>query len=89
MKLKYIVKDGKVPLKNDTLIRPWELLSVNLCGSWTVKYEFEEAEGNSSAQTRIFKFWTLTMIDEGSSWPKIASIQYKDAEEITKMVNKY
>ena len=63
-----------MPLKNDKLIRPLELLSVSICGSLILKCEFEEAEENSSEHTRIVKFWALTMIDEESSWPKIAPI---------------
>ena len=44
MKFINVVKDGKMPLKDDKLTKPWELLSVNLCGSWTIKCEFEEQE---------------------------------------------
>ena len=32
MKLTNIVKDGKMPLKDDKMIKPWELLSVDICG---------------------------------------------------------
>ena len=43
-----IVKEGKMPLKNDKLIKSWELLSVNLYGPWTLKCEFKEPEEKSS-----------------------------------------
>ena len=33
MKVRNIVKNGKIPLKDDNLIKPWELLLVDLCGT--------------------------------------------------------
>ena len=33
--------------------------------------------------------WILTMIDEGSIWPKISPIQNKYAEELAKVVDDY
>ena len=35
------------------------------------------------------KIWALTMIDEGLSWPEIATIENKYAEEMTKLVDDY
>jgi len=67
MNLTNVVKDGKLPLRDDKVIKPWELLSVNLYGPWKVKYEFEEAEEGVQKQTKIIQIWALTMIDEGSS----------------------
>ena len=82
MKLTNVVKYGKLPLKENKLIKPWELLSVDLCGPWRIKYKFEEPE-----VTKIAIIWALTMIDEGSGWPEIAPIQNKYAEEIAKLVD--
>ena len=87
MKLTNVVKDDKLPLRDDKVIKPWELLSVDLCGPWKIKCEFEEAEEGVQLQTRRVKIWTLTMIDEGSSWPEIAAIENKYAEEITTLVD--
>ena len=75
-KLTNVVKDGKLPLKEDKLIKLWDLLSVDLCGPWIVKYKFEEPQ-----QLQEVKIWTLTMIDERSSWSEIAPIENKYAEE--------
>ena len=77
-------KDGKVPLKEDKLIRPWDSLSVDLCGPWIVKCEFEEPQ-----QIQEVKIWALTMIGEGSSWSEIAPIENKYTEEIAKLVDDY
>ena len=83
-KLTNVVKDGKMPLREDKLIKPWDLLSVDLCGLWIVKCEFEEPQ-----QIQEMKIWALTMIDEGLSWPEIAPIENKYAEEMTKLVDNY
>ena len=52
MKLTNVIKDGKVPLKEDQLIRPWDSLSVDLYGPWIVKCEFEEPQ-----QIQEVKIW--------------------------------
>ena len=57
----------KLPLKDDKIIKSWGLLSVDLCGLWKIKCEFEEAEPNVAIQTKTVQIWALTMIDEGSS----------------------
>ena len=44
MKLTNVVKDSKLSLKEDKLIKSWDLLSVDLCGPWIVKCEFEEPQ---------------------------------------------
>lgn len=44
MKLTNVVKDGKIPLREDKIIKPWDLLSVDLCESWIVKCGFEEPQ---------------------------------------------
>ena len=88
-KLTNIVKDGKLPLRDDKIVKPWDLLAVDLCGPWKIDCEFEETEENPSRQTRTAQIWALTMIDEGSSWPEIAPIQNKYAEEIATLVDDY
>ena len=65
-----MVKGDKLPLKEDKLIKPWDQLSVDLCGPWIVKYEFEEPQ-----QLQEVKIWALTMIDERSNWPEIRNSQ--------------
>ena len=40
-------------------------------------------------QIQEVKNWALTMIDEGSSWPKIVPIENRYAEEIAKLVDDY
>ena len=87
MKLTNVVKDGKLPLRDDKVIKHWELLLVDLCGQMKVKCKFEEAEERVSIQTKTVQIWALTMIDEGSSWPEIAAITNKYAEEIAIFVN--
>ena len=87
MKLTNVVKDGKLPLRNDKVIKPWELLLVDLCRPWKIKCEFEEAEEGLSIQSKIAQIWALMMIDEGSSWPEIAAINNKNAEEIATLVD--
>ena len=82
MKLTNVIKDGQLPLKEDKVIKPWELLSVDLCGPWNIKCQFDVPQ-----QTREVKIWALTMIDEGSCWPEIYPIQSKYAEEIAKIVD--
>ena len=82
MKLTNVVNDGKLSLKKDTLIKLWGLLSLDLCGPWIVKCEFEEPQ-----QKQEVKSWAFTMINEGSSWLKIAPIENKYTEEITKLVD--
>ena len=66
MKLTNVVKDGKIPSKENKLVKPWEVLSVDLCGPWKIKCIFEEAEKDAKKQTRAAIIWALTMIDEGS-----------------------
>ena len=56
MKLTKVVKDGKIPLRDDKVIKPWELLSVDLCGPWKVTCEFEEAEAGVDMQTKRCEF---------------------------------
>ena len=82
MKLTNVVKDGKLPLKEDKVIKPWELLSVDLCGPWTIKCEFDVPK-----QIKTVKIWALTMIDEGSCWPEIMPIDNKCAENIAQIVD--
>lgn len=89
MKVTNVVKDGKLPLCKDKTIKPWELLSVNLCGPQKINCEFEEIEKNTSRQVRTAQIWALTMINECSSWPEIRSIQQNYAEEIATSVNDY
>ena len=84
MKGTNVVKVGKLPLKEDKLIKPWYLLSVDLCSPWIVKCEFKEPQ-----QIQEVKIWTLTIIDKGSSWPEIAPIENKYVEEIAKLVDDY
>ena len=67
MKLTNVVKDGKIPLRDDKVIKPWELLSVDLCGPWKVTCEYEEAEEGVDMQTKTVRIWALTMVDEGST----------------------
>ena len=87
MKLTNVVKDGKIPLREDKVIKPWDLLSVDLCGPCEVKCDFEEVEEGVSMQTKTLRIWALTMIDEGSSWPEIAAITNKNAENIATLVD--
>ena len=87
MKLTNVVKDGKLLLRDDKVIKPWELLSVDLCGPWKFKCEFEGAEEGVSIQTKTAQIWTLTMIDEGSNWPEIATINNIYTEEIATLVD--
>ena len=87
MKLTNVVKDGKIPPKENKLVKPWEVLSVDLCGPWKIKCIFEEAEKDAKQQTRAAIIWVLTMIDEGSGWPEITSIQNKQSEEIARLVD--
>ena len=67
MKPTNVVKDGKLPLRDDKVIKPWELLSVDLCGPWKVQYKFKEAEEGASMQANTVQIWTLTMIGERSN----------------------
>ena len=67
MKLTNVVKDDKLPLRDNKIIKPWELLLVDLCGPCKIKCAFEEAEEGVQKQTKIIQIWALTMIDEGSS----------------------
>ena len=87
MKLTNVVKDGKIPPKENKLVKPWEVLSVDLCGPWKIKCIFEEAEKDAKKQTRAAIIWALTMIDEGSGWLEITSIQNKQSEEIARLVD--
>ena len=87
MKLTNVVKDGKLPLRDDKVIKPWELLSVDLCGQWKIIYEFEEAEEGVAKQTKIVQIRGLTKIDEGPSWQEIAAINNNFAEEIATLVD--
>lgn len=41
MKLSNVVEDNQLQLKKDKVIQLWELLLVDLCGPWTIKYNFE------------------------------------------------
>ena len=91
-KLTNIVKDGKLPLKQAYKLRPFDLLSVDLCGPWKIKYTFAKtrATKNKISYTRktiIMSIWALTMIDEATSWPEIAQIKNKKASEIAKLVD--
>ena len=82
-----VVKDGKLALRDDKIIKLWELLSVDLCGPWKIKCKFEEAESDVKIQTKTVQIWALTIIDEGSSWLEIAAITDKYAEEIASLVD--
>jgi hypothetical protein len=82
MKLTNVVKDGQLPLKEDKVIKPWEILSVDLCGPWNIKCEFDVPK-----QVKTIKIWALKIIDEGSGWPEIMPIQNKYAEEIAQIVD--
>ena len=84
MKLTNVVKDGKMALKEDKQIKPWDLLSVDLCEPWTVKCNFEEPQ-----HIQEVRIWALTMIDKGSNWSEIASIENKYTEEIVEVVDDY
>ena len=42
MKYTNVLKDGKLPLRDDKIIMPWEILSVDLYGPWKIKYEVEK-----------------------------------------------
>ena len=87
MKLTKVVKDGKLPLRDDKIIKPWEIISVELCRPWKIKCEFEETEYDKPNKVKTTQIWALSMIDEGSSWPEIASINDTFAAEIAVLVN--
>lgn len=72
MKLTNVVKDGKLPLMDDKVAKPWELLSVDLYGPWTIKWQLDVTK-----KTQIVKVWALIMINERSCWPKMVPIQNK------------
>ena len=82
MKLTNIVKDGQLPIKEDKLVKPQELLPVDLCGPWKIKCELEEEQ-----KTITVSIQALTVIDEGSVWPEITAIDNKYSEEIAKLVD--
>ena len=42
MKHTNVVKDGKLPLRDDKVIKPWELLLIDVYGPWKIKCESEE-----------------------------------------------
>lgn len=84
MKLTNVVKDEKILLNEDTLVRLWGLPSVDTCGRWNIKCEFVEP-----TEVRTVKIWALAMIDKGLNWPEIVAIQSKYAEEIVKLVHDY
>lgn len=67
MKLTNMVKYAKLPLREDRVIMLWELHSVDLCGPWMIKCEFEETKADSPNQIKTAQKWALIMIDEGSS----------------------
>jgi len=73
-------RNGKLLLRDDKIIKPWEPLSVGLCGPWKIKCEFEEAEPEVAIQMKTVQILALTIIDEGSSWPEIAAIKNKYVE---------
>ena len=66
MKLTNVAKDGKLPLREDKVIKHWEILLVDLCGPWKIKVEFEESEPNCATQIKTVQIWALTIIDKGS-----------------------
>ena len=91
-KLTNVVKDGQLPLKQEDLHKPFDLLSVDLCGPWQIKCTFAKtrATKNKKSYTRkttVVQIWALTMIDEASSWPEIAPIKNKKASEIARLVD--
>ena len=55
MKLTSVIKDGKLPLRDDKIIKSWELLLVDLCGPWKSKCEFEEAELDPAIQMKMIQ----------------------------------
>jgi len=79
MKLTNVIKDGQLPLKDVKVIKPLELVLVDLCGPWSINHKFDLPK-----QIKAVKIWALTMIDEGSCWPEIMPIQNKYVEVMRK-----
>ena len=48
MKSTNVVKDRNLPLRDDKIIKSWELLLVDLYGPWKIKCDFEEVEPDVS-----------------------------------------
>jgi len=92
-KVTNIKKQGKIPLKERKNLKPFETLSVDLCGPWRCKFTVErnisEKPNEKKIQTRIEEadIWALTMIDEATSWPEVYPITTKDSGEIARAVD--
>ena len=66
-KLTNVVKDGQLPLKQEDLHKPFDLLSVDLCGPWQIKCTFAKtrATKNKKSYTRktiVVQIWAITIL---------------------------
>ena len=85
-----IVKDGKIPIKEQQELQPFDLLSVDLCGPWKCRFAIEiiTDDDKVAIKTKEARIWALTMIDEVTMWPEIAQIQTKESAEVSRLVDR-
>ena len=81
MKLANVVKDDKLPLRDDKIIKHWELLSIDFFGPWKKNVGLKKRKKECRNKQKQYG------IDESSSWPEIAAIENKYAEEIATLVD--
>lgn len=78
-------KVGKVPLRDPPNMDPWDLLTVDLCGPWSVEVEYKK-DGKLEKKVRK-SVWALTMMDEATSWIEIIPISNKESKTIALLVD--
>ena len=81
-------KDGKLPLRDPPENEPWEVISVNLMGPWTMEAYVEKENKDQNARRKIiktlerFSIWALTIYDEASGWVELVNITNKIGSHI-------
>ena len=70
-------KDGKIPLRDNIKIKPWEVLSVDLIGPWKAIVEFMTTKTKKEIEIQA-----LTMMDDATGWIEIIYITNKRSREI-------
>ena len=75
-------RSGKIPMKDNLQINPWEVLSVDLIGPWRATIE-----DINSKQKETMQINALMMMDDATGWLELVPIMNKKNKEIALLVD--
>ena len=73
---------GKVPMRTERTVKPFETVRVDCCGPWTVEVQCKRPRKTITRQVHA-----VTMVDDATGWPEITQLNEKTAYHLAKKFN--